>query len=142
VSIFLLDTNVISELAREVPDSGVARWSRHTDNQVQYLSSVTVGEVTFGAARLAPGRRRDDMMRWIERELLVRFAGRILPFDLGPAWRWGQIRADRQRSGRPIPAIDAQVAAVALHHGATLVTRNVADFADLGITVLSPWSDE
>jgi predicted nucleic acid-binding protein len=86
-----------------------------------------------------PGKRREELEAWIESDLSILFAGRILPVTRAIAERWGVLEGQRQLAGKPLNVPDGQIAATALEHGFTLVTRNVKDFADLGVTVLSPW---
>lgn len=89
---------------------------------------------------LAPGKRRTQLERWIDYDLPEWFEGRILPVDRQISDRWGAIRAQAQGIGRPLSAIDALLAATALHHDLALVTRNVSDFMVAGLAVVNPWS--
>lgn len=136
---FLLDTNCISEAVSAKPDPNVETWVRAVDQRLLYLSVLTLGEIRKGVAGLAQGRRRTLLENWLEIDLQSRFAGRILPVDAAIADRWGLLEADAKRRGKPLSTIDALLAATAIQHILTLVTRNVADFASLSIPVLSPW---
>lgn len=138
---FLLDTNVVSELVRPGPARPVLDWVGGQAPDQLMLSAISIGELTRGIARLAPGRRRRILQRWIDVDLEREFAGRILPFDHATAVVWGQLMGDGDRAGRPRPAIDAQLAATALRHRLAVVTRNTADFEGLGITVIDPWTN-
>lgn len=134
---YLLDTNVLSELRRKLPDPGVARWIRDRPASTLYLSVLTLGELRKGVEAMADASRRLTLLDWLETELPAFFAGRILPVDAAVADRWGRMLA---QAGRPVAAIDSLLAATAQRHGLILVTRNVRDVADLGVQVLNPWS--
>jgi predicted nucleic acid-binding protein len=139
VSGFLLDTNVISELVRAKPEPMVVNWVESTDERSLYLSVLTIGEIRKGIALQANASRRSAIETWLEKALRPRFAGRILPVDEAAAERWGVISAAASRAGSRIPVIDGLIAATALQHNLTLVTRNVSDVAGTGVPVLNPW---
>jgi predicted nucleic acid-binding protein len=139
VSGFLLDTNCVSELVRPKPDARVVEWMDAADEATLYLSVLTLGEIRKGAAGLAQGKQRTRLETWIEVELRARFAGRIMPIDSGVADRWGLIAAEAKRRGRALPVIDGLLAATALHHNLTIVSRNITDFAATQVQVLNPW---
>ena len=137
---FLLDTNVISELAKPRPNQRVAEWIDSTPEELLFLSVITIGEVRKGIDLLNDNDpRRGTFQRWLDLDLRVRFAGRILTFDDGVAERWGQVEALVKQRGLTLPTIDAQLAATALHHGLTLVTRNSAHVRRTGVSVFNPW---
>lgn len=137
---YLLDTNVVSEPMRPRPASAVLRWFEARDPLDLFLSSITVGELVAGVGRLEPSGRRRTLEQWLEDVLVPQFRGRILAFDVDAAWRWGKLVSDLASMGRPRPAIDLQIAAIAAQHGLVLVTRNTADFAGLGLEIFDPWS--
>ena len=136
---FLLDTNCISEAVRVRPDPNVENWVRAAEQELLFLSVLTLGEIRKGLAGLAQGKRRTRLETWLEVELQFRFSGRILPIDVGVADRWGLLEADAKRKGKPLSTIDGLLAATAVHHNLTIVTRNVADFNGLSVPVLNPW---
>jgi len=136
---FLLDTNCISELVRSKPDLSVATWMRASNESLLYLSVLTLGEIRKGAAALPQSRRRAYLESWLESDLQVRFSGRILAIDNHIADRWGWLTAEAQLKGRPLSAVDGLLAATALHHNLTLVSRNVSDFANTQVPILNPW---
>ena len=136
---FLLDTNCISELVRVRPAPPVMDWFEATDEGLLYLSVLTLGEIRKGLANLAQSKRRTRLETWLEVELQDRFAGRILPIDAGIADRWGLLAAQSQATGKSLAVIDGLLAATALHHNLTMVTRNRADFAGTQVSVLNPW---
>lgn len=136
---YLLDTNVISELRRKAPNPGVVEWFSQRPATTLYLSVLTLGELRKGVEGLADGKRRGLLHDWLETELPLFFGGRILAIDSAVADRWGKLAA---AAGRPIPAVDSLLAATAVHHGLSLVTRNSRDFAGFGLDVINPWRGE
>jgi predicted nucleic acid-binding protein len=138
---FLLDTNCISEVVRPKPDRRVLEWMDAADEATLYLSVLTIGEIRKGVAGLAQGKRRVGLERWIEADLQARFAGRIVPIDAAIADRWGSVAAEAKRRGRTLAMIDGLLAATALHHNLTLVSRNVADLTITQVPVFNPWAD-
>jgi predicted nucleic acid-binding protein len=139
VSGFLLDTNVPSELTRPAPAPQIVRWVASQAGTGFHLSVISVGELQKGFTLLSPGKRRTELERWFEDHLIPLFAGRILPVTHAIASSWGRLSAERQQQGAAMSTSDGLIAATALEHGQTVVTRNVKDFAGLGITVLNPW---
>jgi predicted nucleic acid-binding protein len=135
---FLLDTNVISELRKVASgkaDPGVAAWSSSVQASELYLSAICVQELEIGVLRV---ERRDPrqgilLRTWLDQRVLPAFAGRILAVDTAVALRSARLHVPDQR-----PFRDGLIAATALVHGFTVVTRNTADFA--GVPALDPWS--
>lgn len=134
---FLLDTNCISEMVRVKPDRRVVEWMEAADEELLYLSVLTLGEIRKGLAGLAQGRKRTHLESWLNAGLRTRFASRVLPVDAAIADRWGWLAAAAKRHGRALPVIDGLLAATALEHNLTVVSRNAMDFA--GVAVLNPW---
>ena len=135
---FLLDTNIISELVRPKPEPKVKAWVAATDEDLLYLSVLTLGEIRKGIASLKDASRRVRLEAWLDGDLAVRFAGRILAIDLAVADRWGRLVAQADLKSR-LPVIDGLLAATALQHNLTLVTRNTKDVAEIGVPVFNPW---
>lgn len=136
---FLLDTNVISETVKRRPEERVIAWLSKRSPDELFLSAITFGELARGARKLRDAARRQRYEHWIHRELTRQFAGRILPCDREAAAIWGEIMGDGDRRGRTRPAADAWIAAVARRRELTVVTRNTADFTDMGVTLFDPW---
>lgn len=134
---YLIDTNVLSELKRKVPDQGVVEWFAQRPSQILYLSMLTLGEIRKGVEGVKDARRRQRLSDWLESDLRQFFYGRILSVDAAVADRWGRLVAD---AGRPLPVVDSLLAATALTHDLVLVTRNVQDFAGLPVQLCNPWS--
>ena len=135
---FLLDTNVLSELRRrDRTDQKVAAWADRVHASELFLSAITILEVEAGTLRLL---RRDPVQgavlrRWIDGNVLPAFDGRILPVDTAVARRYASLHVPNPRVER-----DALIAATALVHRFKVVTRNVADFEPMGVTTLNPWN--
>jgi predicted nucleic acid-binding protein len=138
---FLLDTNVISDAVRTEPDSRVVSWLDSVQEDLLFLSVLSLGEIRQGVARLAQGKPRLRLERWLDVELRSRFAGRIVPIDELVAERWGGLMAEARRTGTSLGVVDGLLAATALQHSLTLATRNIKDFARLGVALSNPWSE-
>ncbi len=137
---FLLDTNIISELVKPRPEKRVVQWVETADENLIYLSVLTLGEIRKGIAALTDAARRIKLERWFEYDLALRFLGRILAIDAAVADRWGRISGSAAARKSPIPVIDGLLAATALHHDLTLVTRDTSHAEVSGARVLNPWS--
>jgi predicted nucleic acid-binding protein len=133
VSGFLLDTNVISEAVKPTPDANVGRWFESVPEDLIYLSVMTLGEIRRGIALQAGPAKRAKLDVWLASDLLTVFRGRILEVDAEVAERWGIITATARSLGVSLPVVDALLAATALHHNLTLVTR------DAGVPLFNPW---
>jgi len=133
---YLIDTNVLSELRRKQPDPRVVAWLQARPPQSLFLSVLTLGEIRKGIEKVTDLGRQQALLDWLELELPNYFLGRLLNIDAHTADRWGRLMAS---AGRPLPAIDGLLAATALQHDLTLVTRNIKDFAGLQVKLISPW---
>jgi len=133
---YLVDANVLCESSRKRPDPKVVSWLRDHDRDL-HLSALSLGEVLKGVHLLDPGDRRDEIERWYRR-LEKWAAGRLLSMDPPVFAEWAALYARHQRAGRKLPLMDSFLAATALHHGLTVVTRNVDDFPP-EVSVLDPW---
>lgn len=134
---YLLDTNVVSETRKRRPEPGVIRWLEGSGPDAHYLSVLTIGEISKG---IVQRRRRDPagaqrLDRWLE-GLRALFAERILAVGDREAIRWGELAGQS-----PLPVIDGLLAATALVHELTLVTRNTKDFARIDLDLFDPWQD-
>lgn len=138
---FLLDTNVVSELAKPQPNAGVVRWLHEAEEDSLFLSVITLAELRFGVERLAPGARRNRLDGWIREELSERFEGRILSVDEKVAEIWGNVLARSEAQGRRMNLMDCFLAATAKVYQLTLVTRDKKGFSGFGGELLNPWSD-
>ena len=137
---FILDTNVISELRKAgdgKADANVVAWLSSVDAGTLYLSAITLMEIELGVLRI---ERRDPLRgaklrAWVDHRILPEFADRTLPVDLAVALRCAPFHVPDPR-----PERDAFIAATALVHGMTIVTRNLADFAPIGVPLVNPWA--
>lgn len=137
----LLDTNILSELMRPVPEKEVEQWLADQPDASVFISAITEAELRYGVALLPAGKRRSALTAVIEDMLGEDFTGRILPFDSAAAVAFAEIAATRRQTGRTIAQADAQIAAIARSRGAALATRNVSDFEGCGIGVVNPWTE-
>ena len=134
---YLIDTNIISEIRKgRRCDVNVARWYEAIEDASLYLSVMVIGEIRKGIEKLRPKNATQANMieDWLE-EVAKAFGDRILPIDGTVANEWGRLTAIR-----PLPVIDGLLAATAKVHGMTLVTRNIADIANLGVHVINPFT--
>lgn len=136
---FLLDTNCISEVVSIKPDPRVLAWLDAVDERSLYLSVLTLGEIRKGIMTLAEGKRRAELEAWLEIDLRHRFAGRILPVDAAVADQWGMLAGEMKRKGKPMPVVDAVIAATAIHNRLTVVSRNMHDFKNAEVSLVNPW---
>jgi toxin FitB len=135
----ILDTNVVSELMRPAPEPAVAAWLRRHRTGRLATTAVTVAEIRYGLGRLSDGKRKADLSAKFQAVLARALAQRILPFDQRATELYAALKGSRERAGRPISPFDAMIAAIARVHGASVATRNVADFAACGVDVFDPW---
>jgi len=139
VSGFLLDTNIVSELVKPKPEANVTEWVENTDESLLYLSVLTLGEIRRGIAALPQSRRRATLEAWLDKDLRARFEGRILVIDQEVADRWGLLTSAARNSRIVLPVIDGLLAATALEHNLTLVTRDTGKIPSMGVAVFNPW---
>lgn len=132
---FLLDTNIVSEIRRRKPNAGVAAWFASVPASELYLSALVVGEIRQGIERLAKRapERAETLEKWLG-QLVTIYRDRIAPVTVDVAEVWGRLNATE-----PLPVVDGLMAATALAHGWTLVTRNVRDVAATGVRLLNPF---
>ena len=137
---YVIDTNVASELMRPAPTASVAAWIAERDAEDMFLTAVSEAELRYGVAIAPAGRRKDELEAAMSGWLDVGFGERILPFDSVAARAYAEIAAGRRQAGRPIGEADCQIAAICRSKGAVLVTRNVRDFEGADVRVIDPWS--
>lgn len=138
---YLVDTNVLSELVKPRPESGVLKWFSVTGNEDVFVSVLTVSEMRRGALMAPNPVRRAHLNRWIDTNVLKEFMGRVLSVDAPVAERWAHLSAAARLRGRLLPVVDALLAATALEHNLSLVTRNTRDLETTGVPLINPWAE-
>jgi len=136
---FLLDTNAVSESRKPRPDERFLEWLTRQEASDLHVSVLTVGELRRGVLALDPGRKRAELARWVD-YALGGFQGRVLPVGEDIASLWARLWDENQRAGRKVGVVDELIAATALAHDLTLVTRNTRHFEHSGCRLLSPWA--
>jgi predicted nucleic acid-binding protein len=136
---YLVDTNIPSELTRQQPDARVADFIRKAGKENLFLSVMTIGEICKGIDLLPASPKRTLLEGWLDVEVRAWFAGRILSVTEAIAERWGHLAAAAKKQGVTLAVVDGVIAATAMEHSLTLVTRNTKDYVGLGISLLSPW---
>jgi toxin FitB len=140
--VIILDTNVISELTRPVPEPGIISWLDSLPAEEIAITAITAAELRYGVRRLPDGRRKKELSVAIDALITADFRGRVEPFGLVAADHYAAVVVARESIGRAISTADAQIAAICRSLGAMLATRNISDFTDTGISLLNPWKPE
>jgi predicted nucleic acid-binding protein len=133
---YLIDTNVLSELAKKETVPQVKEWfSKHANDEL-FISAITVGEIAYGIEKMEAGKKKVDLEGWFESALLEWFSGSIVPIDKDVMLIWAHLRA----TSRTLPILDSLIAASVLSAHALLVTRNTKDFEGIkNLKVINPW---
>ena len=130
---------MVSELVKKKPNPGVLKWVADCDEDLTFLSVLTLGEIQKGISKLEDKKRRSSLQMWLDSDLRVRFGDRILPITQDIAQTWGVLQGVAEAKGIILPTIDGLIGASAITHNLTVVTRNVADLAKTGANILNPW---
>lgn len=138
---FLLDTCAIAELTKPDPHPAVVQWFVEQEEPTLYLAAVSVGELKRGVVRLDDGKRKSYLRNWLAESVIKRFDERVLPANVDVCLRWGEMQAELEKQGKPMPTVDGLIAATALHHQLTIVTRNTRNMEASGATLINPWED-
>ena len=136
----MLDTNVLSEMMRTVPEPKVAEWIVRQPSDELFTAALCQAEILSGLAIMPGSGRRAELEKAAHAMFAEDFDGRILPFDTRAAAAYAEAFAARRKAGRPAGTVDLMLAAIARVHGASVVTRNMADFEGLGVAIINPWS--
>ena len=136
----LVDTNVVSEPLRRVPEPRVAGWLDAQALETLYLSAITVAELRFGVRSLPAGHRRDRLDEDLERRVLPMFAGRVLAFDLAASQAYADLMAKARSAGRAISVSDGYIAGTAAANAMMVATRDTAPFEAAGLKTVDPWT--
>ena len=135
----ILDTNVISELTRLVPDPGVIAWLDSLSAEETAITAITAAELRYGIRRMPDGRRKTLLSEAVSALINTDFRDRVEPFDVLAADQYADVLTTREHAGKPIGISDAQIAAICRVLNATLATRNTADFTGTGTSLINPW---
>jgi predicted nucleic acid-binding protein len=135
----ILDTNILSETLRPVPNTKVMTWLAAQRRVSLFTTTVTKAEIFYGVRLLAHGARKEALASAINAIFDEDFAGRLLSFDSRAADMYAQIAASRKSAGTPISQFDAMIAAITRSQEATLATHNTKDFINCGINIIDPW---
>lgn len=137
---YLLDTCALSEFVKPAPNRAVLQWITQQDEMGLYVSTLSLGELKRGIEKLDAGKRKTFLQNWLGKNVMARFAERLLPLDADICKRWGTLQAQLEKQGRPIPIVDGLIAATALQHQLTIVTRNTRDMEASGAASFDPWA--
>jgi toxin FitB len=137
---FLLDTNVLSEASKPQPDEAVKAWLHGVDEDMLFVSAITLAELRFGIERLAPGARRNSLDLWLRESLIERLGSRLLVVDSAVAAEWGTLQAQTQARGRRMDTMDCFLAATARVHQLIMVTRDTEHFSNASCELFNPWT--
>jgi len=135
----VLDTNVLSETLKPLPNAAVVAWMAAQPRSTLFTTTVVEAEILYGVAVLADGARKTQLQAALKAIFTEDLSGQVIPFDRDCAEAYAGIAANRKDSGQPISQFDAMIAAATASRGATLATRNLRDFADCGIRLINPW---
>lgn len=137
----VLDTNMLSEIMRPEPERKVADWIVRQQSDELFTAAVCQAEILSGLAVMPSGRRRTELEEAARAMFTDDFDGRVLPFDIEAASAYAEVFVARRKAGRPSGTIDLMLAAIARVRGASVVTRNVADFEGVGVAIINPWDE-
>jgi len=138
---WLLDTNVLSELRRPKPDRKVVAFISAQPLELLYVSAVTLAEIRFGIEVVTDATKRAELNDWLAHKVRPMFEQRVLPVTEDIMFKWRLLVEDGRKAGYTISQPDLIIAATALHHGLTVVTRNVSDYERVRTPVFNPWVD-
>ena len=139
---YLLDTNIISEFVSKKPNQKVLDYVSSLDENDVYLSVITIGEIRFGIEKLDKEKQKKkikSLSDWLNNDLMQRFDGRVLDIDMKIMLKWGEINAQLQKIGKPMPIMDSLIASSCLAKEFVLITRNEKDFYSFEIEMVNPF---
>jgi predicted nucleic acid-binding protein len=135
----ILDTNVLAELMKPVPEPAVVSWMNRQETSDLFLTTITIGEILYGIRILPQGKHRLRLEQGFETILSAAFTGRVLVFDEGAARQYGDVMGRRREIGRPLGIPDGQIASIARANRYAVATRNVFDFVECGVEIVNPF---
>jgi tRNA(fMet)-specific endonuclease VapC len=136
----LLDTNIISEFIAKKPNQKVLDFVTSLDENDVYLSVITIGEIKFGIQKVQNQTKKEQLLLWLENDLLQRFKGKIVDIDTETMLTWGELNQHLQSIGRVIPIVDSLIASSCVSKDFTLITRNIKDFYNFDLEIINPFS--
>jgi toxin FitB len=136
----ILDTNVVSEPSQLRPAKAVLDWLAAQDPAELFTTAATEAEIHYGLSLLDPGKKRNALAHAAGQFFENQLSNRVLPFDRAAAQEFGKIAALRKKAGLQIKVFDAQIAAIARVHGASVATRDLSDFKHTGVKIINPWT--
>jgi len=137
---YLLDTNIISEFIAKKPNQKVLDFVTSLDENDVYLSVITIGEIKFGIQKVQNQTKKEQLLLWLENDLLQRFKGKIVDIDTETMLTWGELNQHLQSIGRVIPIVDSLIASSCVSKDFTLITRNIKDFYNFDLEIINPFS--
>jgi len=135
----ILDTNVVLEPSREIPNAEMLKWMDQQDEEQLWLTAITAAELLAGVEKFPMGRERTIREAEVASILDEHFRGKILPFDLDASFYYARLAGPLLRAERSVRTMDLQIAAIALSHRAAVATRNIQDFEHCGVDLINPW---
>ena len=136
---YLLDTCVLSELVKPIPHLAVVEWLTAVSSDSLFISVITIGELRKGVVKLPESKKKVRLTLWLT-TLMDEYRDRILPIDMTVSEQWGMMQATAEQAGTPVAVIDGLIAATALTHHLTVVTRNEQDFRPSKVSLFNPWT--
>jgi toxin FitB len=138
---WLLDTNVLSELRRPRPDAKVIKFIASQNLETLYISAVTFSEIRFGIEMVGDVHKREILLDWLTHKVRPMFEGRVLPISEDVMFKWRLLVEEGRKQGHTFSQPDLIIAATALHHHLTIVTRNTTDFEITKVSLFNPWKE-
>jgi toxin FitB len=138
---WLLDANVLSELRRPRPDAKVIKFIAAQNLETLYVSAVTFSEIRFGIEMVSDVHKREILLDWLTHKVRPMFEGRVLPISEDVMFKWRLLVEEGRKQGHTFSQPDLVIAATALHHHLTIVTRNTTDFEITKVSLFNPWKE-
>ncbi|MBI9045014.1 MAG: type II toxin-antitoxin system VapC family toxin [Anaerolineaceae bacterium] len=139
---YLLDTCILSEFARKRPEEKVIEWLDSIDEEMLFISVISIGEIQRGIEKMEESNRRGKLSAWLNMDVRKRFGNRLIKIDENTMLRWGTLTASLEKNGHPMSVMDSLIAASAFQENLILVTRNIKDFEYSRVPLINPWDDE
>ena len=136
---YLIDTCVLSEFTHREPEEKIIEWVKSIDEDMLFLSTITIGEIKNGVESLPDSHRKNDLLAWLNEGVIGRFGHRILSLDTQTMLIWGGLRARTNKTGTKMALFDSLIAATALQNNLIVATRNTPDFIASGVQLINPW---